>query len=130
MRPQGLPMQGGSISELRSCAGCGMPFLARRWNQLKHSKNCGDKRTPMQRQAARTRRRAEPIEFIGVDGEAWKDAVTQEHIYGLLFCGDKHIDAEGAKLHLGEILEFLWHEYEEHPNAAFVGFYLSYDWGQ
>lgn len=48
--------QGGLIAEARQCIGCGALFIARRHNQLRHDPECGRNRTPMMRQAARSKR--------------------------------------------------------------------------
>lgn len=114
--------------EARECRGCGEAYVALRPNQARCKPGCGRDRADAH--VARATKRAEPIEFIGIDGEGVTDPLTGEHRYVLLSCGDKHLSNDGAHLHIDEILPFLWSCFEEHPDACFVGFYLPYDWGQ
>jgi len=68
-----------------------------------------------------------PIEFIGVDGEG----VTRpdgKHEYVLLSVGDKSLyHPDGRELTWYDIIPFIWECFLEKPDAAFVGFYLGYD---
>lgn len=122
--------RGASIAEARECLGCGELFIARRWNQTRHAPNC--RRDPRdrhsaQKNAARNRRAAAPTRFIGVDGEG----VTLDdgtHLYVLLSAGDAYLEARGKHLDFSQILAFLWSNWDR--EAAYVGFYLSYDWAQ
>lgn len=85
------------------------------------------------------------MEFIAVDGEGvnvrrevvtYNDNGEQEvtfvnaHEYVLLSVGDKSLHNNGAILDHEDIFAFLWEQYLEHPTAAFVGFYLGYDFTQ
>lgn len=90
------------------------------------------------RNRVRTVRRAEHVtEFIAVDGEGmtvWpvdSEGVCHgpRHVYVLLGVGQRQLE-NPAGLHWKEILDFLWEEYVNHPGAAFVGFYLGYDFTQ
>jgi DNA polymerase type B, organellar and viral len=66
-------------------------------------------------------------EFIGVDGEGTGDG--NQHKYVLLGVGDSQIDnPEG--LSTDEIFTFLWECFLENSRAAYVGFYLGYDFTQ
>lgn len=66
--------------------------------------------------------------FIGVDGEGWTDELG-EHRYAQLSVGSRTLF--GAE-HLDclDVFAFLWSCYEEAPRAAYVGFYLGYDFSQ
>lgn len=66
--------------------------------------------------------------FIGVDGEG----VTRPdgiHEYVLLSMGDQSLyHADGSRLTTDEIFGWLWRNHEE--GAAYVGFFLGYDFSQ
>lgn len=108
------------------CA-CGKTFETDNLRRTKCAKDCG--RSNKSRNAARTTRRT-LTEFIGVDGEG----VTKEdgtHEYVLISVGDNSLYREdGAHLHWREIFPFLYGNYLENPNAAYVGFFLGYDFTQ
>lgn len=86
------------------------------------------------------------MEFIAVDGEGvtrmeyvqvWNDEVQdfvmmleKVHHYVLLSVGDQSLHRDGEPLRHDEIFEFLYQQKLEHPNAAFVGFFLGYDFAQ
>ena len=76
--------------------------------------------------AARKRKsRAAAIpEFIGVDGEGI--GRNENHRYVLLGVGDRQLENDRG-LNWREAFEFLYEQFKEHPRAAFVGFYLRYD---
>lgn len=99
------------------------------------------------RNGAITRKRADhDVEFIAVDGEGitryeyvevWDDVednVVQKlqkvHHYVLLSVGDESLHHDGEPLRHDEIFEFLYAHKLEHPNAAYVGFFLGYDFSQ
>jgi hypothetical protein len=65
-----------------------------------------------------------PTQFIGVDGEGSGDG--KDHKYVLLGVGQEQI-ANPDGLSTQEIFEFLWECFLENPSAAFVGFFLPYD---
>lgn len=55
---------------------------------------------------------------------------VRRHEYVLLSVGDKSFHRNGEPLHFEEICEFLYEQKLAHPNAAFVGFFLGYDFSQ
>lgn len=109
----------------KTCIGCNNPFDTDNIRRLRCKKDCG-----RDNHVARTAtREAHIVEFIGVDGEG----VTRDdgtHDYVLLSVGDVSLARGGRALHYDEIFEFLYEQYEEHPDAAFVGFFLGYDFTQ
>jgi hypothetical protein len=67
------------------------------------------------------------VEFVAIDGEGVGRG--RDHKYVLLGIGDAQIDnPDGLKFQ--EIAEFLWEQFLERPKAAYVGFYLGYDFTQ
>jgi hypothetical protein len=86
------------------------------------------------------------VEFIAVDGEGittmdyvtvWDDQeqdfvqkYQKVHHYVLLSVGQESLHHDGEPLRHDEIFEFLYEQKIAHPNAAFVGFYLGYDFSQ
>lgn len=81
----------------------------------------------LQQARRKAARKVHNVEFIAVDGEGvgkWRD-----HRYVLLGAGKEHIEAENG-LTFDMIANFLYMQYERHPNAAFVGFFLGYDFTQ
>lgn len=78
---------------------------------------------------ARIARAAGPTKFVALDGEG----VTEDdgaHRYVLLTCGRDTLHYDGATLGFDDVATFLWSCFERNPHAAFVGFYLGYDWSQ
>lgn len=69
------------------------------------------------------------VNFIGIDGEGITDE-NGDHHYVLLSVGDQSYERNGRHLHHDEIFEFLYDQYLEQPDAAFVGFFLGYDFTQ
>jgi hypothetical protein len=85
------------------------------------------------------------VEFIAVDGEGvtrpqyytdWDEETGEEvlrlseqdrHDYVLLSVGDQSLHKNGRELTHDDIFSFLWEQFLEHPDAAFVGFALGYD---
>lgn len=106
---------------------CGTEFETTNIRRTKCKKNCG--RSSKAANRTRTTRR-ELTTFIGVDGEG----VTREdgtHDYVLLSVGDQSLyRKDGKHLHWREIFAFLYEQFEKEPQAAFVGFYLNYDFTQ
>lgn len=96
---------------------CGTRFLAKSTRR----KLCDTCR------AAKTHHTERPLEFVGVDGEG----VTRpdgKHDYVLLSVGDRSLyHPDGSRLTWYDIIPFLWECYLENPDAAYVGFYLGYD---
>jgi len=86
------------------------------------------------------------VEFIAIDGEGvtrmeyvarWHDELQEEvmmlekqHHYVLLSAGDQSLHHGGEPLRHDEIFEFLYQQKLDHPKAAFVGFFLGYDFSQ
>lgn len=109
-----------------------------------------DRRTPRgndSRNGAKAEKRARhDVEFIAVDGEGfntyeyvevWDDEennVVQKlqkvHNYALFSAGDESLHHDGERLRHDEVFEFLYALKLDHPNAAFVGFFLGYDFSQ
>lgn len=109
------------------CQGCGTEFVPTR----KGVKYCDRK---CQRRATRNSSRASDrvtarLTFVGVDGEG-VDRPDGAHEYVMLSVGADTLWRDGRQLELGVILSFLWERYCENPDAAFVGFYLGYDFVQ
>jgi hypothetical protein len=50
-----------------------------------------------------------------------------QHRYVLLSVGDQSLHKNGEPLTHDEIFSFLWEQFLAHQNAAFVGFFLGYD---
>jgi hypothetical protein len=94
--------------------------------RAKHGKEYRDK------ESARMRaKRATTIpEFIGVDSEGIGKG--SKHRAVLLGVGAEHyICRDLAKgLQYDEVFQYLYSQFERHPHAAYVGFYLSYDFNQ
>lgn len=82
-----------------------------------------------QKNAARMRNsRAKALpQFIGVDGEGVGKG--KNHRYVLLGVGDRQYENSNG-INWDEAFRFLYEQYREHPNATFVGFYLSYDFNK
>jgi hypothetical protein len=78
----------------------------------------------------RAKRATTVPEFVGVDSEGIGKG--SHHRAVLLGVGDQqYISGDLAKgLQYEEVFEFLYAQYERKPHAAFVGFYLSYDFNQ
>ena len=75
----------------------------------------------------KTLRREHRTQFIAVDGEGIGRGA--DHRYVLLGVGDRQI-SDKAGLDFPTVAEFLYNCYQEFPSAAFVGFYLGYDFTQ
>lgn len=84
------------------------------------------------REAARMRksRSLSVPEFIGVDSEGVGRG--PHHRAVLLGVGTSQYEARDLSkgLQYDEVFRFLYHQFESHPEAAFVGFYLKYDFVQ
>lgn len=128
----------------RECKNCGTEFETSTYRREKCRPECGRKRDPESRDVKRAEERENhEVEFIGVDGEgvsAWGyeefydeesgEFLTRripQHHYVLLSVGDKSLHRDGRELTYDEIFTFLWEQFQEHPKAAFVGYYLGYD---
>jgi hypothetical protein len=69
-------------------------------------------------------------EFIGVDSEGIGSGTNHRAV--LLGVGTEHYIAADTRkgLQWQEVFEFLYSQFETRPKAAFVGFFLSYDFNQ
>lgn len=110
----------------RTCVGCGNFFDTDNFRQTRCRKDCGREES----HAARTADRAHhDVEFIAVDGEGVTDDAGNHH-YVLLSVGDRSYHRKGDPFHHDEVFEFLYDQFQEHPDASFVGFFLGYDFTQ
>lgn len=100
----------------RTCAGCGILFRQQARNQTRCKPKCG-------------LRKSTATDFIAVDGEGvtYPDG---RHDYVCLSVGSETLDRNGERLDTLSIFRFLYEQYAESPDSAFVGFYLSYDFSQ
>lgn len=112
------------MSYSRECAGCGTTFETANFKQSRCKRGCGSKN-----KARDIRTLNNDIEFVGVDGEG-VDRPNGDHDYVMLSVGERTLWRDGRQLQLEEILSFLWQCYTEKPDAAFVGFFLGYDFIQ
>lgn len=136
------------------CAGCDLQFQYNpsRPTQQYHSTACREsskrkRRSNESHNGARSKTRDDhDVEFIAVDGEGvtrmeyvevWDDdeqnfvhKLRKVHHYVVISVGDETLHHDGALLRHDEIFSFLYQQKIEHPNAAFVGFYLGYDFSQ
>lgn len=111
----------------RVCVGCGNSFKPNSPLKTRCKKNCG--RTSAQANQARARVRAEHIvKFLAVDGEA--DTTILGDPYVLLSVGSESLHKEGKALTHRDVFPFLWEQHLKHPNHAFVGYFLGYDFSQ
>jgi hypothetical protein len=131
----------------RSCPTCSALFVPRTARQRLCSE-CSPKVKAHFARSQRTKARREgPTEFIGVDGEGVSGPCEQcackgfsgqkrcscghdkdhhRHIYVLLTVGERHLENPEGLGHQ-EIFSFLYQQYLARPHAAFVGYFLSYD---
>jgi DNA polymerase type B, organellar and viral len=113
------------------CIGCGREFLFGRAGQKRCHEDCG-RSVGRKRSSGGHPARSKLLdarEFIGIDGEGVTSAAGH-HRYVLLTVGDQSLHNHGRKLRLFEIFDFLYAQFRAHPDAAFVGFYLAYDFAQ
>lgn len=138
--------------KLIQCAGCVATFNYNpsRPNKKYHSNECrlsSRTRDTKSANGAKARKADDhEVEFIAVDGEgvtrydyvevyseAERDFVMtlkKVHHYVLLSVGDQSLHHDGGPLRHDEIFDFLYQQKLEHPHAAFVGFFLGYDFSQ
>jgi hypothetical protein len=79
--------------------------------------------------ARAARRLTNDITFVGIDGEG-VDRPDGKHEYVMLSVGPRTLWRDGNELPLRDILSFLYECYTEQPDAAYVGFFLGYDFIQ
>jgi len=124
--------------EPRYCVGCNNVFWSHK-NATRCRKDCGRDKNA----TTKGKRAAHEVTFIGVDGEGingwqyaevWDDEEedivvkrVSSHEYVLLSVGDQSLHNGGKRLTWYEIFPFLWQQYLDNPGAAFVGFFLGYD---
>lgn len=136
---------GGTGRMYEKTCECGVIFTTPNYNRKRCKSSCR-KRNPDTRNNVRAHARAEhEVEFIAVDGEGvnvkrevitYNDDGEEEitfvdaHEYVLISVGDQSLHNNGEPLDHEDIFAFLWEQYLEHPNAAFVGFFLGYDFTQ
>lgn len=111
----------------KECSGCGQRFETD--NILKKKCQPGCKRIGKRNPTRTKRRETNDITFVGVDGEG-VDRPDGKHEYVMLSVGQETLWNDGKELTLSEILEFLWAQYQKQPDAAYVGFFLNYDFIQ
>jgi hypothetical protein len=138
--------------KLVQCAGCQATFdyNPSRPNKKYHDEACRKtsriRDTNSANGAKAKKTESHDVEFIAVDGEGvtrWEyvecwDPEEGDHVlkykkvhhYVLLSVGDESLHHDGEPLRHDEIFEFLYQQKIEHPNAAFVGFFLGYDFSQ
>lgn len=131
----------------RECVSCGTPFETENFKRSKCRKDCRRARCTAASNVARVRKQdAHELEFIAVDGEGVKryevyddwDEDTQDvvartrlvHDYVLLSVGEEALHKDGKALYHADVFEFLWDQFQQHPKAVFVGFFLGYDFAQ
>jgi hypothetical protein len=134
------------------CAGCEATFNydPSRPNKKYHNTECKEKSRTRSSDSANGARKTKSdhheVEFIAIDGEGvtrmgyvarWHSEMHEEvmmlekqHHYVLLSAGDQSLHHDGEPLRHDEIFEFLYQQKLDHPNAAFVGFFLGYDFSQ
>ncbi len=110
----------------RTCKGCGNEFETANAKQSRCRKDCGRASRNL---ARATRRLSNDISFVGVDGEG-VDRPDGAHEYVMLSVGNRTLWRDGAQLPLRDILSFLYECYTDQPDAAYVGFFLGYDFIQ
>jgi hypothetical protein len=111
----------------RTCKGCGNEFATTIYRQKFCTVGCGK---PISRNRKRQDARLHnDIIFVGVDGEG-VDRPDGRHEYVMLSVGDATLWNEGNALSLQSILAFLYDQYTSEPEAAYVGFFLGYDFIQ
>lgn len=111
----------------RVCVGCGKKFVPNNSLTIRCKKNCG--RNSVHANRARTLLRVEHnVKFLAVDGEA--DTTIDGDPYVLLSVGSESLHRDGKALSHRDIFPFLWEQHLKHPNHAFVGYFLGYDFSQ
>ncbi len=130
---------------MRVCIGCSEPLPTNApFQQKRCKKGCG--RTTAHKARTESRERHD-VRFIGVDGEGVTYCVVCEtvktdsktcetcggndwaHDYVLLTVGDNEplFNEDGTHLHWEDIFTYLYECFLKEPNAAYVGFFLGYD---
>lgn len=110
---------------IRECTSCGIEFETDNYRKARCKKNCGRPDTNKHK-TEYARANSNELTFIGVDGEG-VDRPDGSHEYVMLSVGEHTLFQAGQELELPDILSFLYESYVKNPQAAFVGFYLGYD---
>jgi hypothetical protein len=132
---------------VRACIGCGteIPYNAS-LQQKRCKENCG---RPTPHKARDESRARHDVNFVAVDGEGVtycakcqtvkEDSLTCHcggtkwlHDYVLITVGDNEplFNEDGSHLYWEEIFDYLYECFLKAPNAAYVGFFLGYDFTQ
>lgn len=115
---------------MNTCPVCQTAFT-KRGRQKYCSRKCAHDAT---NNSARTcTRAAHQTQFIGVDGEGVNIVLpdgTKTHRYVMLSVGDETLWKNGQELTHLDIFPFLYEQYSNNSDAAFVGFFLGYDFTQ
>jgi hypothetical protein len=127
----------------KTCPKCGVEFQTTNFRQQKCKPDCGRIRDGHRNEAREAKANAHEVEFLAVDGEGidteesrlvWDDEEctmvskrVPTHHYVQLAVGDETLHNNGEELRHPEIFQFLYDQFKENPKAAFVGFYLNYD---
>jgi hypothetical protein len=112
----------------KTCLGCGNEFETEFSFQQRCKRRCG--RTSAEKNRTRSiRRDTHDITFVGVDGEGINKP-DGSHWYVLLSVGDKSLHKDGARLTWEDIFPFLYEQFLANPTAAYVGYFLGYDFTQ
>src|ERR1700744_1081036 len=117
---------------MKCCIGCGVELgEAPRKNRLRCTSDCGRSRGRKRKGGGHATREVllSSRAFIGVDGEGVTDP-DGTHRYILITVGPDSLPKAGATLATLDIFRFLYDQFLAHPVAAFVGFYLGYDFSQ
>ena len=113
------------------CIGCSCVIENARKNRLRCQPDCGRSKG-RKRASGKHVARKEMVasrDFIGVDGEGVTDP-DGTHRYILLTVGTESLHDGGRALGTDEIFRFVYDQFKANPEAAFVGFYLGYDFAQ
>jgi DNA polymerase family B len=130
----------------KECTGCGALFAPKVRQQKRCKPDCKARTSEKKNKMRTVTRTLHEVEFIAVDGEGLSrplfymdyDEETGEeierravdddrHDYVLLSVGDQSYHRNGKSLDHDGIFRFLYDQFLEHPDAAFVGFALGYD---
>lgn len=114
-------------SHVKTCAKCNIIFESSNARKLT-CKSCDA--------VERARVENHDVQFIAVDGEGEyffvcepNGEIWKQHRYVLLGCGDQQVENRHG-LGFEEIFSFLYDQFRQNPKAAYVGFFLGYDFTQ
>lgn len=111
---------------MRHCPNCQSDMSAMHYRRKYCSRKC--QLIATRNNAQKNKRASYQQRFIGVDGEG-VNLPTGEHRYVMLSCGDQTLYKNGDALNHDDCLTFLYDCFltEKDSKAAYVGFYLGYD---